>query len=207
MFSNRAGIQLIPLIAAAMFIPPGLANEVSWIQGQTCPSAWSVEPVRPRDTDVIQFSGPVRFYLNRCLAERTLGGKPRLLVDHTGRTIELRFEPPASSDCTGFWSPVCGLKGSFGPLDGGQWRFFSNVGGTTFSVEFAVGGDAAIQFFCYVDPNAPGAGTGSSWKDALNSLQDALAIAGEGTEIRVARGAYRPDAGADIERGDRNATF
>ncbi len=207
MCSNRAGMYLIPLIAATLFLPPGRANEVSWIQGQTGPSAWSISPAQPRDTDTIQFSGPARYYLNRCVAERTLGGKPRLLVDHAGRTVELRFEPPPSSDCTGFYSPVCGLNGSLGPLGAGQWRFFSNVAGVTFSVEFGVGSDGGIRSFYYVDTNAPGARTGLSWKDAFICLQDALAVAEEGTEIRVAQGRHRPDAGADTERGDPNATF
>jgi hypothetical protein len=81
----------------------------------TGPSAWSVVPAQPVDTDVIQFSGPVCFRLNHCVVERSLGGKPKLLVEHIGRSIELRFESPPTSDCTGFWSPVCGLKGSFGP--------------------------------------------------------------------------------------------
>jgi len=207
MFCNRAGMYLIALIAATLFLPPGRANEVSWVQGQTSPLAWSIEPAQPRDTDVIRFSGPVRSYLNRCVAERTLGGKPKLLVDHVGRTIELRFEPPPSSDCTGFFNPVNGLDGSFGPLAAGQWRFFSNVATVAFSIEFAVGVDTGIDLFYYVDPNAMGTGTGLSWKDAFISLQDALAVADEGTEIRVAQGRYRPDAGAGIERGDRNATF
>ncbi len=207
MVGNRAGIQLIPLIAAVLFVLPGRANEVSWIQGQTGPSAWSISPAQPSDTDNIQFSGPVRFYINRCVAETSLGGKPKLLIDHGSRIIELRFEPPATLDCLGFYSPVCGLNGALGPLEAGPWRFFNSANGIGFFIEFAVAGDGAIQSFCYVDPNAPGARTGSNWKDAMGSLQDALAVAEEGTEIRVARGTYRPDLGAGIERGDQNATF
>jgi probable HAF family extracellular repeat protein/predicted outer membrane repeat protein len=59
----------------------------------------------------------------------------------------------------------------------------------------------------YVDADAHGANNGSSWADAFKCLQDALAAAGDGTEIRVAQGAYRPDRGAGITPGDRQATF
>ncbi len=207
MSSSRAGIQLIPLIAAVLFVSPGHANEVSWTEGQTGPSVWTIAPAEPNDADIVQFSGPVRFYINRCVAEAALRGKPKLIVDHGGGTVELTFEPPASTDCTVFYSPVCGLDGSFGPLEAGPWHFFCSAASVGFSVDFIVTGNGGIKSFCYVDPNAPGARTGSSWKDAMGCLQDALAIAEEGTEIRVAQGTYRPDVGAGIERGDQNATF
>jgi len=59
----------------------------------------------------------------------------------------------------------------------------------------------------YVDDDAVGANNGSSWTDAYNYLQDALAVALEGDEIRVAQGIYRPDLGGDNTAGDRRATF
>jgi len=62
----------------------------------------------------------------------------------------------------------------------------------------------------YVDSGALGSNDGSSWADAYNYLQDALAVANTSSkpvEIRVAQGVYTPDQGADITRGDRNATF
>ncbi len=59
----------------------------------------------------------------------------------------------------------------------------------------------------YVDIDAPGVGDGSSWLDAYNGLQDALAVAGADQEIRVAGGAYQPDQGAFVTAGDRLATF
>jgi hypothetical protein len=45
----------------------------------------------------------------------------------------------------------------------------------------------------YVDADANGAGTGWSWADAFAHLQDALAVAAKGDEVRVAEGIYRPD--------------
>src|SRR4030042_6666978 len=140
MCMNRVHILLAVAVAVALCPPAGGANEVSWIQGQACPPTWSIEPERPGDADVIEFSGPVRFYINRCVAEDALGGRPMLYGDHVNKTVEVRFDPPASTDCTGFWSPVCGLRGSFGPLESGVWRFFCNVAGAAFSVDFAVGG-------------------------------------------------------------------
>ncbi len=59
----------------------------------------------------------------------------------------------------------------------------------------------------YVDIDAPGVNDGSSWQDAYNDLQDALAVAVDSNEIRVAAGVYRPDQGALVAVGDREATF
>ena len=56
----------------------------------------------------------------------------------------------------------------------------------------------------YVDESAGGpVHDGSGWCSAYTDLQDALAAAGVGDEIRVADGVYRPDGGT----GDRAATF
>ncbi len=59
----------------------------------------------------------------------------------------------------------------------------------------------------YVDAAARGTNDGSSWKDALTALQDALALAESGREIRVAKGVYTPDRGLGITREDREASF
>jgi len=68
----------------------------------------------------------------------------------------------------------------------------------------------------YVDGDAVGANDGSSWENAYLCLQDALADAHSGDEIRVANGIYKPDRrtseGSDgrpliTASGDRTATF
>ena len=62
----------------------------------------------------------------------------------------------------------------------------------------------------YVDDDATGANNGTSWADAYNYLQDALAEALSGDEIRVAQGVYRPDQSAYLDgliEGDRDASF
>jgi len=52
------------------------------------------------------------------------------------------------------------------------------------------------EFWCpsilHVDDDATGANDGSSWADAFNNLQDALAATWSGDEIRVAQGIYKP---------------
>ncbi|MCK4657892.1 MAG: hypothetical protein KAV82_00075 [Phycisphaerae bacterium] len=71
------------------------------------------------------------------------------------------------------------------------------------AVVVGLGSGAAAQQVRYVDVAAPGAETGMSWDDAFTDLQDALAIAQPGDDIRVAEGTYWPDRGT----GDRAATF
>lgn len=62
---------------------------------------------------------------------------------------------------------------------------------------------AAAGEFIYVDDDVAGANSGASWEDAFNDLQDALAAAQEGDEIRMAQGIYTPSQ----DPLDREATF
>ena len=59
----------------------------------------------------------------------------------------------------------------------------------------------------HVDAHAHGTNDGSSWKNAFTSLQDALAVAVPGREVRVAEGVYTPDQGLGITYGNREASF
>jgi beta propeller repeat protein len=66
------------------------------------------------------------------------------------------------------------------------------------------------QRIIYVDDSAPGARTGTNWKNGYHHLQDALADASHSTEpieIRVAQGMYKPDRGGDLTLGNREAAF
>jgi predicted outer membrane repeat protein len=61
----------------------------------------------------------------------------------------------------------------------------------------------------YVEDDSLG-GDGTSWPQAFRFLQDALLVAQDGDEIRVADGTYRPDERSDWPlggTGDRAATF
>jgi len=62
---------------------------------------------------------------------------------------------------------------------------------------------ATTEQVIYVDDDAVGANDGSSWIDAFSDLQDAIAVALAGDEIRVAEGVYTPTQ----DPLDRDATF
>ena len=61
----------------------------------------------------------------------------------------------------------------------------------------------------YVADDAALGGDGTSWDTAFRYLQDALATATDGGEIRVAQGIYKPDQdeAGNVTPGDREATF
>jgi hypothetical protein len=71
---------------------------------------------------------------------------------------------------------------------------------------------AAAGKTIYVDDDATAANDGSTWANAYNFLQDALADADSApkpVEIRVAQGVYTPDSNSAVldGTGDREATF
>jgi len=82
------------------------------------------------------------------------------------------------------------------------------LAGVAVGLVAAGGAQGAVSF---VDDDAAAGGNGQSWATAYKYLQDALAgVAGSGgtiTEIRVARGTYKPDQGTGKTPGDRTATF
>jgi Right handed beta helix region len=56
---------------------------------------------------------------------------------------------------------------------------------------------AFSQSVLYVNEAATGQNNGQSWPNAFKKIQDALKIADYGTEIRVAKGVYKPDEHRD----------
>jgi len=203
---NRISFPLILTIIVVALGTAAQGDEVRWIEGQSYPHLWSIEPTQPIEGDVIQFSGTTRYYADRCEAERMLGGVPVLVVDPNAKTIELQFNPPATNDCTNAPIAVTGLEGSFGPLEVGSWRLFCTTPGVTFSLDIRV--EAVRPWPVYfVDAGATGTNTGSSWADAFTDLQSALKTAVPDSEIRVARGTYRPEPVIQGQRTDSNSTF
>lgn len=59
----------------------------------------------------------------------------------------------------------------------------------------------------YVAAGAKGKNNGSTWTDAFNNLQDALAVAKGGNVLWVAKGVYLPDRGRFKTPGDRRLSF
>ena len=59
----------------------------------------------------------------------------------------------------------------------------------------------------HVNDDATGLNDGTTWPNAVTSLQDALALYKVGYQIWVAGGIYRPDVGVGKTPGDRNASF
>jgi len=188
------GAVVVVLVSMAVC---GLAPaDVSWIPGESGPPVWSIETACLSTFNMIHFSGPTAVFGNDCSAEVSAGGTPTLTIDRVNKTVGLWFRPPPPLFCPNLWQPVCGLQGAFGPLEAGEWLFFGNNPYADFSIVFEVSEPAAVY---YVDADAPGAGTGSSWANAYNNLQEALYdanLAGVPVEIRVGQGTYRPTEGA-----------
>ena len=128
----------------------------------------------------------------------------------------------------GLLTPGYGASGGFfftGIDSGSQWFFISTDNQRIDQIHFEMyNNDQSVlllEFFVdvdyhicdsgsctwYVDADAVGTGTGHTWGNAFNELQDALAVAWPGEEIRVAEGTYKPDHGGGQTLGDREATF
>lgn len=180
------------------------AASISWTLGKTPPDQWTIDPANPTPSDIITFLGPTKVYSNSCVAESNLGGTPELLIDPVSKVILLWFEGPAPEMCPLIYMPVCGLEGEFGPLAAGEWTFTTLSKDIAFEVRFSVGG----AYGYHVDADAPGpVHDGTSWARAFLTLQDALAVAGDGDEILVAEGVYKADRGGTATPGDRAASF
>ncbi|UCG32315.1 MAG: C10 family peptidase, partial [Phycisphaerales bacterium] len=82
----------------------------------------------------------------------------------------------------------------------GQSLWYASVSGNRWGIDFT----SSVMF---VDVDAPDGGDGSSWANAYNRLQDALAAVQQGQQIWVAEGVYRPDQGSGVTPDDQDATF
>jgi hypothetical protein len=116
----------------------GYEQDISWIQGENPPFP-SRSPGEPTTADLINFTVPTEVFQNLWIAEQTLGGIPTLSIDLVDRTVELWVQEPAPDIPLPLISdPVCGLRGYFGPLEEGRWRFNVHFQGTIWFDSFDV---------------------------------------------------------------------
>lgn len=206
------GKTALILVGAAFLCGSVHAASVSWIDGMgaVAPPTWSISPSNPSTTDVISFSGPTdKTYGNSCQAEATFGGTPYLSVNHSTKTVELKFQGPPPGTCILIYKPAVGFRGDFGPLAAGSWTFKCTQSLIPFQIHFTVGGGGGGHIL-RVDRNAPlviWTPDGSSWTRAYPNLQDGLAAAVSGDTLHVADGTYVPDDGSGVTPGDRTASF
>ncbi len=201
----NAGKILFSVLFPVLLWSSAQAESIVWTRGTAPAAQWSISPADPGPSDVITFSGPTKVYSNSCVAENAMGGPPGLSIDSTSKTILLWFQGATTGICPMIYMPVCGVEGDFGPLEPGVWRFVSADEALGLDITFTVQAAAGVY---RVDGDAPGpAHNGATWAKAFLTLQDALAVAGNGDEIWIAEGSYKPDEGAGVTSGDRAASF
>jgi predicted outer membrane repeat protein len=188
------------------------AQSVSWISGIFRPAQWTIAPETPKDSDSISFSGPTGIFDSICHGRFFYGGTETITVNTANKVVELSFKGPAPTSCVETWplQMVCGLQGSFGPLEPGDWVFKCTQRYLNFEIYFTVtdGGGDEKQTDFYVDKDAPGpVHDGKNWTTAFLTIQDALCLVVSGDTVRVAEGTYKPDKGGTATLGDRCATF
>lgn len=110
---------------------------VYWVSRPYGIASWQVIPEQPTTEDVLQFSGPTDGFVNPCYASREMG-YPTLEIDPGNRTVELFFQLPGPEGCVDSAEGASGLEGQFGPLEAGEWRFFSEEPMLDFSIDFEV---------------------------------------------------------------------
>jgi hypothetical protein len=205
--------RLLSLLLCCCLISAASAQSVSWIPGMNRPADWTISPENPGSSDVISFSGPTGIFDSICHGRFFYGGTETITVDTENKVIELWFKEPAPTVCIDTW-PIqlyCGLQGSFGPLEPGEWLFKCTEQFLDFEIYFTVTGPnnpVIDPSKYYVDKDAPGpAHNGLSWSTAFLTIQDALVVAVSGDTIMVAEGTYKPDNGGQETAKDRKASF
>ena len=120
-------------------------------------------------------------------------------------TDSFNFAAPAFVNLTDTWlrlrvvASPCNVVNSDGCSLSGNANIF----------DFAVYFERPTACILYVNANATGNNTGSSWANAFTNLQAAIngATCPYGSQIWVARGTYYPDEGAGMVNNDRNMRF
>jgi hypothetical protein len=122
----------------------------------------------------------------------------------------LRWNPDqADCDQDGF-GDVCALAlGAGEDCNNNDKPDECDIADETSSDNDANGRPDECQWIIFVDDDVAPGGDGTSWNTGYKHLQDALAAAHRGDEIRVAGGIYAPDQdeAGNVIAGDRTATF
>jgi len=110
--------------------------------------------------------------------DSTLIDTDPLFIDAFYGDYRLKAGSPCIDRGNSQWAPAADLLGTSRPQgngdDMGAYEYLKSSG------------------IIYVDADAQGVNTGTSWQDAFNRLQNGLEVAGEGDEIWVAGGIYKP---------------
>ncbi len=169
-------------------------------EGSTPPPGLIIQPSNPTSLDAIMVIVPTPVFKNLKEACQTLGD-PKACIDTTTRTITLYFESVWPGAVPDIESPFCAIEVGVDLLPVGQWRFVAQVLDRAFDESFEVKEPVPAGAIVYVDCDATGADDGTSWENAFVTLQDALASAPAGSEIRVAEGTYRADSMFEVKSG------
>ena len=131
----------------------GASWDLEWIGGTKPEPPWNSWHVQV-EGDFVTFGGPTGSATNPCEAEKPFGGTPTITIDRDDKTVRLWFEPPAPQICADVYLPVCGLKGTAGPLESGGWVFINEYGpGGGVHIPFNIGSaGAAVWYDCWDCP-------------------------------------------------------
>jgi hypothetical protein len=98
--------------------------DIDWLRyPHECVLSWDAYASGP----MLTFTGPTGFYSNSCFAQQDLGGRATVRLDPESKVVELWFKPPPPDTCIAVYLPVCGLRGTVGPLAEGPWLFITGT--------------------------------------------------------------------------------